>query len=380
MEDLTKLKQYFVSCGMNNRAIERVLRKTSVRGVALIQRKIADYQTLLHIDAHTAVKMVVADPRILSLDTVSDSPTSVKSKIKDYQTILHVDERTVVKMIRLLSTLMCFDTTSNGPTSVKTKIKNYQTLLNTDERSVMKMIITHPSCLARDIYGDSPTSVKNRLKDYQTVLGTDEATVAKMFVNYSPLIGLDVNSDSPTSIANKVQYFQTAFQLDLPTLTQMFVKAPTLLALDTTSTGPKSLATKIQKMTEVIPLGQLRECVVYNPSLLTMPGQAFKIRYMLAENFDVKPRFLKVGYLTSQEKVWARANYLNRHPGIFNMNNIYISEKVFNQMFKVPSADLMQKYPLDAAAVAQIEQSYYIKTGHKLTLDQQERAAVGLER
>ncbi len=382
MEDLSlsALKQYYASLGMNDRAIEKVLSRTNVRGLALIQRKVADYQTLFHVDIRRVVKMIIDDPRVLSFDTISDSPTSVKSKIRDYQKILHADERTVTKMLLALTTLLGFDTLGNGPKTVKTKMQNYQTLFHTDERSIAKMILSCPSTLARDVYGDSPTSVKNRLKDYQNVLGADEATVAKIILGCPTLIGLDVTSDSPTSIANKVQCFQAAFQLDTPTLTQMFAKAPTLLALDTASKGPTSFATKMEKMTAVIPLQQLREYAVYNPTLLTMPAQAFKIRYMLAENFDVKPRFLKVGYLTGQSKVWARANYLNRHPGIFNLNNIYISEKMFNQMFRVQSADLMQKYPLNAAAVAQIEHNYYVKTGHKLALDQQERAAIGLEK
>lgn len=298
MDELTALEHYFMTLGMDARAIKKVLSKFTTRDLQLIQQKVADYQTMFRVDERTVVKMITFFPSMLSCDVTSDSPTSIQSKIRDFQKLLH-----------------------------------------TDEQAVLKMCVTYPVMLGLDTAGDGPTSVKSKIKNYQALLQTDEKTV-----------------------------------------TQMIVAGPQLLCLDTVSDSPTSVKTKIKKITEVMPLEKLRACGADFQAIFTVPAQAFKVRYMLAENMDVTQSFLRRGgFMTSQSKVWARYCYLNRHPGVFNLNNVYTNEKMFTKRFGVASVDLMQKYPLDRAAVTQIEQVYYIKTGHQITLDQQERAVLGLE-
>ena len=157
------------------------------------------------------------------------------------------------------------------------------------------------------------------------------------------------------------------------------LKTPSLLAFDTVGTGPTSLKVKIDKITEVVPFERLREIVVANPKIFHVPAQNFKLRYMLAENIGVMSKFLINGFMTGQDKVWARFCYLDKHRGTFNMNNVYAGEKRFNHNFSVNSDDLMQRYPLDKTALARIEQDYQVKTGINLKLDQQELTMLDIE-
>lgn len=333
------MQNYLTTLGMDTRATEKVLRKNTARETTLVQQKMADYQTLFQIDQPTLFKLIRKFPAMLGYDVLSDSPTSVKSKMK-----------------------------------------NFQTLLQTDAKTVAKMLIAVPTILGYDTVNDTPTSIKGKFKQYQTILHTDAKTLRHMITIFPAMLGYDTVSDNPTSVSSKCEYLKTSLQIDDQTLLKMLTKAPILLAMDTTSTGPSSLTAKIQKLKAVMPAEQMRETIITCPTIFTVPAQAFKIRYMLAENNDVMPYFLHKGFMTNQEKVWARACHLAHHLGILNPSNVYRDEKQFNRIFGVKSADLMRAYPLNQTAVACIEHRYYVKTGHSLTLDQQERAAIGLEK
>lgn len=60
MKDLNALKEYFVSLGLDDRAIEKLLQKSMTRDIGLIQQKIDAYQACLQTDQATVVKMLVA--------------------------------------------------------------------------------------------------------------------------------------------------------------------------------------------------------------------------------------------------------------------------------------------------------------------------------
>lgn len=376
MQDLNELKQYYASLGMNERAIEKMVSRSGMRTPALIQQKIEKYQTWLQIDTPTAVRLITRFPNMLNYGLDSWEANPVEKRMKDYQDLLHADAKTVAKLITAYPALLSFDSVSDKPTAVKSKIQDFQTYLHADLATVQKMIIAFPMMLGLD----TKTTVKNKIADLQTALQADTATVAKIVTAFPQVLGYEITGNSPTAVNHKLQDLKEIFRTDDQTLTSMLAKAPVLLGLDTASNGPTSLRTKMDKMRAVLAPEQLQAAMVKKPALLTMPAQAFKIRYLIAEQFGVTPRFLQVGFMIHQNKVWARASYLNRQPGVFNLNNIYIGEKRFSERFGVATADLMQHYPLDQAAVTNLENHYYIKTGHKLTLDQQERAVLGLEK
>ncbi len=336
---ITDFIQYLTTFGLDTRAMEKVLRKNTARDLALVQPKIDAYQKLLHADQKTMVRLITKFPAMLGYDVDSDSPTSVKNKMENFQTILQLSES-----------------------------------------AVAKMILGAPMILGYDTINDTPTSIKGKVKDYQKVLQADTKTLSRMITMLPSMLCYDVTSDSPTSTASKVQFLKASLGVDHQTLLQMLAKAPVLLAMDTNSTGPQSLTAKIKKLNAVIPADKLRTCITTCPTIFTVPAQVFKIRYMLAENVGAMTKFLKKGFLTGQDKVWARTCYLERFPGVFSPNNVYRDEKQFSNCFGIKSTDLMQRHPLNAAAVYQIEKTYLMKTGDLLTLDQQERTAVGLER
>ncbi len=246
-----------------------------------------------------------------------------------------------------------------------TGLKQYFHALGMNDRAIAKVLgKTNMRSL---------TLIQQRLADLQKVLRIDAPTVVHMVVTWPDLLGHD-----GIEVVNKIQDYQKLLQIDEPTVVQMMINRPHLIGYNTMGEGPTAVKSKINKFTAAIPLEQLRDWVVRFPAILDMPAQAFKIRYMLAANLGITTRFFQAGFMTNQSKVWARACHLNRHPGIFNLANVYISEKFFHGMFHVSSSELMQKYPLDQTAVAQIEQDYLARTGHKVILDQQERAVLGL--
>ncbi len=375
MNDLTALKQYYASLGMNHAEVERVVNLCRMRTPELIQQKVESLQAFLQIDNPTMVHLIRRFPRLLNFDLISEESSKVKNRIREYQDLLQADAKTVVKMITAFPALLSFDSTSDNAKAVRSKIKDYQTTLHADLASVQKMIISYPVLLGLD----TKTTIKNKLADLQATLHADAATVTKMVMDFPQLLGYEITGDSPTAVKHKLRHLKDVFRVDEQTLTGMVSKAPSLLGMDAISHGPKSLRTKVDKLRSVLTPEQLRECMVKTPAVLTVPAQAFKIRYMLAENLGIMSRFLKIGYMVNQNKVWARASYLNRHP-VLNLKSVYINEKDFHHRFGRSSAELMQQYPLDQTAVFKIEQNYLLKTGNNLTLDQQERTALGLEK
>ncbi|MCQ2382455.1 MAG: hypothetical protein MJ060_01250 [Clostridia bacterium] len=417
--DLTELKQYYASLGMNDSQIQKVLANT-MRDLDIIKIKIEDYQTLLHINQTQVVQMICLDPYVLNYDTISDSETSVKSKIKNYQTLLHVDEaktngiickfpgllhydtisenetsvkskiknyqtllhvneNVICKMIRLCPGILGFDTISDTETSVKGKLKSYQTLLHVDETKVIKMICSFPHMLKFDTISDAETSVKGKLKSYQTLLHADEANVIKMICSFPAMLNYDIVSENATSIKNLIKNYQKILQIDEDTVLQMIREFPGLLGFDTVTDETSGVKNKVQKLNAFVP----KEHIINHPLILSVPAQQFKIRYMLASNINtmqdgILKRFLACGFMTSPGKVWARYSGLTSRRLGLKLSYIYQTEKIFQQRIGKKTEDLIKQYPLDLDAVHNIEQGYLRNTGVALKLDTKELAALGL--
>ena len=340
MENLTALKEFFLSLGISQDEIQKILTHINIRDIDIIKIKIEDYSLLLHCTQTEVIKMICAYPAMLGMDTISKSTTSVSSKIKSYATLLQIDEAKVIEMICSFPVMLGYDTNSESETSVKGKIKSYVTLLQIDESKVIKMICSHPEILGYDVNSENETSVKGKIKSYATLFQIDEAKVVKMICSY-----------------------------------------PIMLSFDTNSDGPQGVKSKLQKFIQFIPLEQ----IVDKPKLLGVPQLSFKIRYLMANNFDyltpgvgILNTFLSRNFLFNEKKVWARyCGITNKSHGI-KLSCIYYDEKQFQKYIGKESKDLMQQYPLDINAVHQIEQEFLRNTGLEIKLDAEELAVLGL--
>ena len=358
-----QLKAYLFSLGLNPSEVERIRSKARFYNVATIQNRINDYQTLLQTDLKTVLKIVLRYPRLLGLETFGAKPTSVQSKIRAYQDILHVDTAKVIKMVLNYPQMLSYDC-----------ISEKQKTLNVDR---------YPE--QQDDF--SATSVKAKISDLQTALQTNETNVAKMLSNSPEIIGLSIVDNIIPTLA----FFREQLQIDQATLTQMLVKFPSLIK-SSIKDGPTSVKSRIEKLREIIPAQQLRELIVKRPTLISVPTQSFKIRYMMAVNANALDAFLSRGFLVNEKNVWARYCYLtSNNPSVKsskmgNMNvirlntNLYRENAVFEKRFGVKVKDLMQEFPLDELSVQDTVERFQRATGEELTLDSNERKALGINK
>ncbi len=309
-----------------------------------INNKIENYAEILGVNSDTMNKIVNYNPHVSEI-----KPESLKKKVEDLEKVFNDEARSVIIANSKILDL------------------DFKTENQFDKNAVMK--------LDEQELRDS-TSVKDKIKYCQIILGISEDEVINMVRKFPALLLHDVIK----RIKNLLNYFQDTLHVDRRTLLQTVIACPRLLSYDSTNTNATSLKTKIQKMNEVMPMQEVLTLIIKNPQILSVPAQSFKLRYMLATISGTMERFLSSGFLTNEKKVYARLCFLQKkNPKFFNKEDLYRTEKVFAKRFNAKSSELMEKYLLDAAAIAQIEMAYQNITGKTVKLDQQERANLGLE-
>ena len=352
-KNLRNVKAYYASQGLNDIAINKLISKSCMRDIDLIEIRIQDYMDLWHVDRKTVWATILKFPRLLGMET--------KGK--------HI------------------------PNSVESRMQNWQTTFQLDKPTLIKKVLTGTSLL-------SVCNLQSMIDNYKKILQTDEATVKKILLKQPSLAYLDIEDN----VVPTLKFYRDTLKIDQPTLTKMVLQNQRIIGFNI-ETSLTSVKSKIDKLKEVMPLAELREKIIAYPMILNTPAQAFKVRYMLAaladdyirknqrytgkkEKFSITERFFKTGYMTGQDKVWARFNYLVEH-NFKAMNYLYYGDSQFQQWVRAPkNADLIKKYPLDANALNQIEQKYnQIKGKSKntkklrhLKFDPQELAAYHMKR
>ena len=99
------------------------------------------------------------------------------------------------------------------------------------------------------------------------------------------------------------------------------------------------------------------QVIVQNPSILTVPKNTLKLRYIILRNIATREEIFSYHnwYMISQDKTYARACYLLETGKKFNWKTVLYSEKVFGKMCGVSSDELMAKYKLTPGKIEKLK-------------------------
>ncbi|MCQ2382091.1 MAG: hypothetical protein MJ054_02185 [Clostridia bacterium] len=367
---MNSLEECYFSLGFNAEQVKKLITNCNLRDENLIKQKFEKYLEIFQISKSKLVKLIDRDYRLLTRDVLGDGITSVKNKIKVFQHILQADEETVIKAIVSQPSLLGYDCTLDSEKFIKGKIQKYKNFFQVDEMDVFKLVQKNPVLLILDCDSDEPTSVKTKIREIQNIFNIEPKRVCKMIKAQPKIITYDCVGDTSTSITAKIKAYQTLLQADELSVKSMIIKQPALLSFDCVSNSPTSVKSKIKKMSEVITQEKACELILEKPNVLNVPARDFKIRYILAVCLGESNQFFKGGFMTNQNKVWARSCCINdKNKELISGKRIYAgiykSEKAFQKRFGQKSAELLNEYPFNQDALLSVVQQYdKIKDNH----------------
>ena len=403
---------YLKSLGVKEEKIDSICKKVYTRDLDKVKPRVVFYKKYLNADNMQIARIIELAPSVLSFEIDGAAPTTVKNKLAFYKAFFKINDASMAKLITRFPVILYLDTTSDSPTSFQSKVSLLQRLLKLSDQEVRKLLIKNISVLGRDIKDRTEDSIQNKIDFYKGLFNANDEEIKKICIHYNlilttpiktflktkiePLkkvlklndeeladliktcpnaIGRTILGDSPTSVESKVKFFKKALQLDDSQVLELIKSKPVVLTLDTITDKDTSVKTKMQTFSECLSLNEIREEIIKNPKLLTVPARHFKIRYMLAYDIGIEDKFFSNNFLTSEDKIYARYRFLLDN-NIDKMKKVNYGEKVFEKEFGISSDELIKRYPLDENAVYDIEQTFAETTGRNLKLNQAEREAV----
>ena len=148
---------------------------------------------------------------------------------------------------------------------------------------------------------------------------------------------------------DKVKFYTEELGMSKDQLRTAFISAPTLFDL-----VPKTVAKKIEAITSA---GFTIDDIVDNIQMLTAgPAETFKLRYAICANHSITPKWFlyKKLYMFNENKLYARAKYIESCTAAQNFSLICNGEKVFQEKFGLTSEQLVARYSLTDEAKAEI--------------------------
>ena len=129
-------KEYFEKFGLGQKEIEKIKARKGVKSIEVLEQKVKFYMDTFGLSEEKVIGMIVKCPEILGNDTISDSPTSMKSKIKFYQEHLGLKIEDVAKMIEVFPAFLNYGIDEAGERSLITKTKYLKQILS--EENIVK--------------------------------------------------------------------------------------------------------------------------------------------------------------------------------------------------------------------------------------------------
>ena len=398
---------YLKSFNVRDEQIEIICKKINTKNLSKIKPRINFYKEYLNIDGAEMGRFIELAPSVLAFEIDGDSPTVIKKKLAFFKDFFKVNDEQLAVAIKRTPILLYYDVISDSPTSFKSKAKFIKNELNLSDKELRIFLFKNTQILAFDTNNGKPSSIKTRIDLYKKLLNASTAEIKKMSLRYMPLLIHTPENmtafkfkplkkilkfqdkefadfikkypqllcyacygDNPKSIESKLKFYKETLLLNDDEVINLVKEKPVILTLDTTTDRKTSVQSKMEAFTECMPFEEVRERIIENPKLLTVPAQQFKIRYMLAYNLGIENKFM-----TNEQKIWARYCYL-KDDNYKDFRKVNIDEKGFENEFKVSLDELLEHYPLDEAAICDIEQTFYATTGQELKLNQEEREAV----
>lgn len=170
------LKENF---NMSDNNIEKIVSKIKVRDLELVKTKIEFFKSSLGFTDKEITEVIVAFPKILTLDTKSDRPDGVRAKIKFYKDTFKLTDRELHDFVKDLPAALGYDTVTDQPKSVKSKMKFYKENLDMDKEQLIEFIKNSPYVLSYDTISDKPTSIKTKLEILHKIGITNDQIIAQ---------------------------------------------------------------------------------------------------------------------------------------------------------------------------------------------------------
>lgn len=170
------LKENF---NMSDNNIEKIVSKIKVRDLELVKTKIEFFKSSLGFTDKEITEVIVAFPKILTLDTKSNRPDGVRAKIKFYKDTFKLTDRELHDFVKDLPAALGYDTVTDQPKSVKSKMKFYKENLDMDKEQLIEFIKNSPYVLSYDTISDKPTSIKTKLEILHKIGITNDQIIAQ---------------------------------------------------------------------------------------------------------------------------------------------------------------------------------------------------------
>jgi hypothetical protein len=226
------------------------------------------------------------------------------------------------------------------------------------------------------------TKVEKNLKGPQVFVSRTHAGLVKRLFElevpeiYEGIIEIisvarEAGSRTKMAVMAKMETIKSTLDLTDAELRKFVVGNPQVVLLDCSANGKNTTIAKIAKSRSVLSMDEILD----NPMIMNVPAQKFIIRYMIAKNAGARDAFVNGGFMYNEKKVYARAQYLASLTGTQYASSEIFSDK-FEKKYGVLDATLTAQYPLDAAAISNIEATYAANNRRPITLKPEERNAV----
>ena len=222
---------------------------------------------------------------------------------------------------------------------IKKKEQFYESVFSMKREEINKMVKLFPAIL-----GASTQSVLDKENFYKSEFRVTHDDFCKM-IKLSPAL-LSYDTDS---VQEKTKFYESIFGITSTEFGEMIKKVPALLG--------RSIESVQEKVREIKDIKIPSQVIVQNPSILTVPKNTLKLRYVILRNIASREEIFSYPnwYMTSQDKTYARACYLLETGKKLNWKTVLYSEKVFGKMCGVSSDELMAKYKLTPGKIEKLK-------------------------
>lgn len=171
---------------------------------------------------------------------------------------------------------------------------------------------------------------------------------------------------SEDSILQKANFIANEFNLSKDQACDAIKNWSTILSL-----SPESLHAKNKILQEI---GIDPSFVCYDPKIVSAPEKSLKARYIIARSVATDEELFskKAWYMTNQNKVFARLQYLKSIKHKVKIGDLYQEEKQFEQYYGIDSESLIKVYRLDSENLQNLLEQFNLHSDKKIKLSKAE--------
>ena len=256
------------------------------------------------------------------------------NKAQFYQQEFDLTREEVIKLFKVFPVLLKL-----SEESVIAKAEFYQQEFGLDKQEFIKMLKSQPVLLSH-----SQETIKSKAEFYQREFNLSKTEFIKMLKVLPALLGL-----TEETIKAKVEFYQQEFDLSRTEFIKMLKVLPALLNYSEDSVK--------EKHKQILDLHIPKSVIIKNPSILTVPTNTLKMRYIILRQVFTREEILsKIWYMFNQDKTYARLRYLQTKGYNIKISQLLKGEKLFVDIWGVESKELMKKYKLTPEVIHKMQE------------------------